>query len=459
MISDSQSFKGAADRLAAAVGAVAPPLAGGGSVDLRAALLPFTSLFLSVILLVLGSGLLGVLIPVRANLEGFPTPVIGLFGTAYYVGFVLGCALAPNVVRRVGHIRTFAAFAALAASASLTHALLVNAPVWILLRIGAGFCFAGIYTVIESWLNDRATNETRGRVLAAYMAVNMAALTGGKLLLTADDPAGTTPFALVCLGICLSLVPVALTRSLAPSPPAEAARLRVARLYRLTPVGVVGCLFIGCANSAFWSLAPIFAQARFGSTDGVALFMAAAVVGGALAQWPVGRLSDRMDRRRTMVAVCLAAAGAASALATLEGAAAPLVMLLAFAFGAFALSLYSLCVAHANDYVSADAFVEASSELLMMFGIGAMAGPLAASAVMARAGVEGVFLFTATVHVALAAFILYRMTRRAPAPPEERTVFVAVPARASPTVFQLDPRSGGPPGGDGAGGVAGAEPR
>ncbi|HET6522573.1 MAG TPA: MFS transporter, partial [Geminicoccaceae bacterium] len=373
MISDSQPLKGAADRLAAAVGATAAPRT-GGSIDLRAALLPFTSLFLSVILLVLGTGLLGVLIPVRASLEGFPTPVIGLFGTAYYIGFVLGCALAPKVVRRVGHIRTFAAFAALAASASLTHALIVNAPVWIGLRVGAGFCFAGIYTVIESWLNDRATNETRGRVLAAYMAVNMAALTGGKLLLTADDPAGTTPFALVCMGICLSLVPVALTRSLAPSPPAEAVRPRVARLYRLTPVGVVGCLFIGCANSAFWSLAPIFAQARFGSNRGVALFMAAAVVGGALAQWPVGRLSDRMDRRRTMVAVCLAAAGAALGLALLEGAAGPLALPLVFAFGAAALSLYSVCVAHANDYVRADEFVEASSELLMMFGIGAMAG-------------------------------------------------------------------------------------
>jgi MFS family permease len=198
MISDSQPLKGAADRLAAAVGALAPQA--GGSIDVRTALLPFTSLFLSVILLVLGTGLLGVLIPVRAALEGFPTPVIGLFGTSYYIGFVLGCALAPNVVQRVGHIRTFAAFAALAASASLAHALVVDALVWIALRTGAGFCFAGIYTVIESWLNDRATNETRGRVLAAYMAVNMAALTGGKLLLTADDPAGTTLFALVCMG-------------------------------------------------------------------------------------------------------------------------------------------------------------------------------------------------------------------------------------------------------------------
>jgi MFS family permease len=430
----------AADRLAVAVGAASPQ---ASSSDARAALLPFTSLFAAVILLVLGSGLLGILIPVRATLEGFPTVTIGLFGTAYYVGFVAGCARVPGVLGRVGHIRAFAAFAAVAASAALAHALLVNVAAWIALRVVAGFCFAGLYTVIESWLNDRTPNGARGRVMAAYMAVNMGAVTAGKMLLAADDPATGTLFALVGIAICLSLVPVALTRTLAPSPPQEV-RLRIGRLYRLSPVGVVGCLFVGAANGAFWTMAPVFAQVRFESSDGVALFMTVAVVGGALAQWPLGRLSDRMDRRRTIVAGCLAAVAAALGLAILSPATGFAVLGIAFAFGVFALPLQALCVAHANDFVAPDDVVEASSELLMMFGLGAIAGPLVASSLMTAAGVEAVFLFTAAMHVALAAFVAYRITRRASMPPEERPDFVALPMgrTTSPTVFQLDPRAG-----------------
>jgi MFS family permease len=408
---------------------------------LRPVLRSLTSLFSAVAILFVGSGLLGVLIPIRAQIEGFPTIAIGALGTAYYVGFVAGCMYGPRMIHRVGHVRTFAALAAIAASGALAHAMLEHIVVWIALRGLLGFCFAGLYMVIESWLNGGADNHIRGRLLSIYMVVNMAGLAAGKMLLAISEPSSFLLFGVATICISLALVPVSLTRSIVPSPP-EHVTLRLDLLYRTAPIGVVGCLAVGMTNGAFWSLGPVFADARFISISGVALFMSVVVVGAMAGQWPLGWLSDRIDRRYVIALGCLAAAVAAVALARM-GATSPSILLIAsFTFGVAALPIYSICVAHANDYGATEDFVEISSGLLLLFGVGAIVGPFAASLVMSLVGPSGVFLFTAPVHVALAGFAVWRTMQRARPPAEERTVFKEVPP-TSPALYELDPRAVG----------------
>ena len=417
---------------------------------LRPVVRSLASLLSAVGIQCLGSGLLGVLTPIRAQIEGFPTVAIGALGTAYYIGFVTGCLYGPRIIGWVGHVRTFAALAAIAASSVLMLAMLVHVVPWIVLRGLLGFCFAGLSMIIESWLNGGADRNIRGRLLSIYMVVNMAGLTGGKMLLAVADPSGFVLFGMVSICISLALVPIALTRSVVPSPP-EHTTLRLRHLYQIAPIGVVGCLAVGVANSAFWSLGPVFAEVRLASITGVAAFMSVVVVGAVVGQWPLGRLSDRIDRRYVIMFGCLAAATAALALAYLAERSLAILLAASFAFGMTALPIYSLCLAHANDYGASEDFIEISSGLLLVFGAGAIVGPLVASMVMSALGPAGLFLFTAPVHLALAGFAVWRMTRRAPAPIEERTVFKEVP-QTSPALYQLDPRAAG----DAASGGSGA---
>ena len=281
-----------------------------------AALVSVSALLLGAAILLLGNGLVGILMPVRATLENFATTSIGLIASGYSAGFVVGCLSIPHIVRRVGHIRTFAVMAAIAAAAVQLMALLVEPLAWILLRAISGVAFAGLYMVIESWLNERASNTNRGQLFAAYMVIQLASITAGQMLLPAGDVAGFGLFAVAAIAITLALVPVGLTTSSAPQP-LGAVHLRLGRLYRLSPVGVLGCFFVGLANGAFGGLGVVFAQGVGLGTTGVALFMSAALVGGTLFQVPFGRLSDRIDRRKVLMLACLLAvlAGAVLALA------------------------------------------------------------------------------------------------------------------------------------------------
>ncbi len=397
------------------------------------------ALLLSAAILLTGNGLQGTLIVVRANVEAFPTAEIGLLVSAYFAGYISGAVLAPRVIMRAGHIRSFAALAAVAAACSLVHALIVDPYVWLVLRATIGFCFCGLYMVVESWLNERTPTETRGRMLSLYRIVDLSCNTVGQLLLTVADPAGYPLFCIVSILICLSLVPVALTRSIAPRP-IQRTRIRLARLYRLSPLGLVGCLGVGLANGAFWGLAPVFVRMSGHPVDAVAHFMALAVVGGAVLQWPAGWLSDRFDRRTVLVIVCFASAAVGVGLTMTSGASLQVLLAMAFVYGGAIMPIYSLCVAHTNDHVSSTDFVEASGGLLLVYGIGAAAGPYAASFAMEHWGVWSLFAHTAAVHALVGLFGVYRMTRRSPVPLDRQSAFVAVP-RTSPTVAELDPRS------------------
>ena len=405
-------------------------------------LLPIVSLLLGTATLVMGSGLLTVVVPVRASIEGFHAFWIGLIGGGYYLGFVFGCLATPYLVRRAGHIRVFAALAAVASSIALLHLLATLPWAWILFRVGTGFCLAGIYMVIESWLNEQASNETRGQVFSIYMVVNLSGLTLGQMLLAVPDPASFTPFVICAMAISLSLVPVALTRTAAPVPLPATGRLTFRELYRASPLGVAGCVMVGLANGAFWAHAPVFAQGRSGNTTDIALFMTAFVIGGALVQWPLGRLSDRYDRRIIIIGGSMVAVAVALLLFAFRGLGTTPQMALAFCAGAAMLPLYPLCVAHANDYIVGNRFIEASGGLLMAYGIGAVVGPVMASALISGLSATALFLFTAMVHLGLASLAWYRMRQRAPVPQAERTAFVATPTATPAMPSALDPRAG-----------------
>jgi len=384
----------------------------------------YLHLLVAVLLLELGSGLQGVLIPIRGELAGFPTTVIGGLGTAYYLGFVIGCLILPQTVRRFGHIRCFSALASIAASIALLHALFVLPSVWLIFRVSIGFCFAGLFMVIESWLNDHATIQNRGRVLGAYMVATWLGVIGGKLLFSIALPNSFDLFAVASIAIGLSLVPIALTTAAAPAIP-EPGRMGLRELYRTAPVGLVGCIIVGLANGAFWTFAPIYAQAWSSSSFGVSLFMSACVIGGALSQWPIGRFSDKVDRRWVIFVTCLAAAILGLLLAWQQTSSENVVLPLAGLFGATALSLYSVCVAHANDRADPATFVEVSSHLLLAFGLGAIIGPFLVGLLISEAGIESLFFFTASMHVALGVFVLARIKSLEPTPEEGRVVFAA----------------------------------
>lgn len=421
-------------------------------------LLSISSLLFGAFILLMGNGLVGILLPVHAAAEGFSTNVIGAVASAYSVGFVLSCFLTAHVVSRVGHIRTFAVLAAIGASSVLTMGLFTTPLTWIGLRAITGFCFAGLFMVIESWLNERASNQNRGQIFATYMVINMSAVTAGTMLLPAVTSVGITAFALICILITLSLVPVSLTKSDAPTPMGKV-RIRLIRLFRISPVGAMGCLIVGLANGAYSGLGVIYAHSLGLSETEVALFMSAAVIGGAFSQIPLGRLSDRMDRRWVILAAVFFSASLGMILATwggllngMQSAEAlttwikglpPSASIILIGFYGFAIfPVYSLCVAHTNDFAERTSFVETSGGLLMVYGIGAIFGPFLGALFMGYAGPGALFAYTAAIHAAFFFFILYRMTRRAAAAQPKQGVYLETAGQVrTPAAASLDPRS------------------
>ncbi len=378
------------------------------------ALNPIAALLLSVALMLLGHGLQATLLPVRADLEGFSPLAIGVMSSSYFGGFVLGCVMAPFAVLRAGHIRAFAALVSLGSASAILYPVLTAPVAWIVIRFAYGFTLAGFYLIVESWLNERATNENRGALMSTYIIVNLAAITGGQLLLTAIDPGGFTAFVLASVAVSLAVVPISLTRSQQPAP-ITLVRFRPGKLYEISPAAFVGTFFIGLANGTNWTLAPLYArQIGFDKAE-VAYFASAIIFGGALAQWPMGRLSDRMDRRYVLIGLALAASVIAAAIGWFEPTDAVIAIATAGLLGFATQPAYSIAAAHAFDHVESDGFVEASSGLLLANGIGSMIGPIVASLVMQRVGPSGLYGMISFVMFALAAYIMFRMfVREAP---------------------------------------------
>lgn len=400
------------------------------------------AILLSTAFLLVGNGLMGTLTPLRASLDGFSGIAIGAMGSFYYGGFVIGCFAGPRLLARVGHIRTFAVAAALTAATVLLQALFTEPVVWFLVRGAFGICAACVFMALESWLNDRATNETRGRVLSAYVTVNLSCLLLGQWLLLAAPPSGFELFSLAAIVYIFCIVPVGLTRLPQPAPQAVP-RFRILQLAQRAPVGVAGVITVGLANGAFWTLAPVYAQSLGFSTFGIALFMSAFILGGALIQIPLGRYSDRLDRRSIAAIACGSASvgGVALALLGRTGASMPgLLYPFALFFGSAMLPLYSVSIAHTNDRMQRSEFVEASASLLLVNGLASVAGPILAALVTAHFGQPTLFFYTASVHLAMTGFALWRMTRAEGVPGEKREHYVSVPQLSSPQSLELDPR-------------------
>ncbi len=387
-------------------------------------------------ILFLGNGLLVTLLPVRANLEGFSTTAIGFIGTALYAGFIVGCVIGPRVVRLVGHVRCFAGFAALAALGSLLYPLVISAPVWGVLRFLTGICFAILYMSVESWLNEESSNDNRGRVLSAYIIITNVVTIGGLLMLNLYPPDNAALFSLVAILVCLSLVPLVLTP--APTPiPIEDASIDLPGLFRLSPVGVVGCLLVGLVEGAFWSLGPEFAHGQGMSIPQITLFMSMFVVGGTLSQWPLGRASDRLDRRLVIAFCCLGAMGTGLTITFLPLDSKIIALVLAAVHGGFMIPIYALCLAHANDYADTEKLVQTSSGLLLVYALGAVAGPMMVAPLMEKYSLSVLFLSIVVILGLLSAFCIYRMAVRPVAAADDRADFVPVP-KTTHSVYTLE---------------------
>ena len=387
----------------------------------------------------MGNSLQGTLIAIRAVSEQFSEHSIGIMTSGYFLGFVLGTLVTAYLIERAGHIRGFTALASLASAAALGHIIIVDPVAWTIFRAISGFCFAGIYMVIESWLNERATNETRGQVLAAYMFVNLMSLTAGQFLISAADPLGYVLFCIVSILVSIAIIPVSITRTQAPTPQ-KPRPLPIRRLFSISPLGFIGCLAYGLALGAFWGLAPVFAGRVGLDVNGIAMFMALCILGGGLMQWPMGWLSDKYDRRTVLTIALFVSGGMAIVVATFGITRPEYLLYIAFVYGAASFPLYALTVSHANDYVEADERVVVSGTLLLTYGAGAIIGPVLAGPIMAKLGSAGLFYYIGGVFLLVGFYALWRMTRRAAPPLAEQNKFVPTPG-STHVAAELDPHA------------------
>jgi MFS family permease len=390
---------------------------------MKDALAPVATLLIGVAILLTGLGLQGTLLPVRASLEDFSTLSIGVIGAAYFFGFTVGCLKGGELVKSVGHVRVFLAMTALASASPLVHGLILHPIAWSLLRILTGFCFAVLFVVIESWLNERSSNENRGIVFSTYIMITLSVLAVGQLMTLMYDPLGLELFLIASILVSLGAVPVALSRRQSPEQPTEV-EVDLKRLFKISPSGTLGCLVAGVSLGAFWSLAPVFTAAYSEDATLAAWFMASTVLGGAFAQWPLGYISDQLGRRKTLFVAAVAGVVVALLFVALSAQLSIIgISLLGVAWGAIAFPMYSISVAHANDYTEPSDYVMVSSGLLLTYGVGAILGPFAASAAMSFGGPTGLYAMTGMGHLLLAVYVLQRIFRRESAPEEQHIAF------------------------------------
>ena len=372
-----------------------------------------------------GNGLQGTLIALRGAQEGFSATDIGFMGTAYFAGFLIGCLVIVRILQAVGHIRAFSALAAMAASATLIMAVIIDVPTWTAARFLSGFCFAGLFTVMESWLNSGVANADRARVLALYRIIDLGAVTGAQFLIPIIGPDGFPIFVVMAIMITMSLVPVSLGDRSNPAAPDDV-KLDLRRAWEISPIAAIGCIAIGVTNSAFRTLSPVYAQSIGMSVADVATFVSVSIIGGALIQYPLGYASDRSDRRTVLLVTTVLAMTAAAALGFLQSSDRMVNFVLVFIFGAFAMPLFSLSAAHANDRAGKNEYVMLNAALMLFYSFGAIGGPFAAAMVMQWFGPPTLFWFSVVIYAIFIVLIAYRMRARPPVPNETRGRFTAL---------------------------------
>ena len=387
-------------------------------------MISFAALFLSVILLQLSTGGVGPLDALSGITLDFTNAQIGLLGSAHFFGFFIGCWWAPRLLGTIGHSRAFAAFTAAGAIGLLAHMLVIDAYAWALMRVASGLCVAGCYTVIEAWLQAKLTNETRGRAMGTYRVVDMGASLVAQMLISVLEPASYVSYNLLALLCCAALLPITLTRTAEPETP-DALRLRPMLAVTRSPLAAAGVVVAALSSASFRMVGPVYGQEVGLAVDQIAWFLSAFVAGGALAQYPVGWLADKYDRRWVLIWLSIASI-ASSALTALTGDLGTAgVLLTATLFGATTFPIYSVAAAHAHDFADASERVELSAALMFFFALGAIAAPLMASTLIDVYGPSAMFVMIGAGHGVLVIFGLIRMRMRPSA--RTRTRYVWAP--------------------------------
>ncbi len=393
-------------------------------------LLSIWPLFFGLSMIMIGSGLQNTLLGVRATAEGFPTYATGIIMSMYFAGYMLGSNYVPKLIRRVGHIRVFSALAAIASTTILLQGLFVNEVSWAVVRTFTGLSYAGLYIVIESWLNNAVTNETRGKMMASYLVILYSSMAVGQYLLNFSDPMLADLFILTAILISAAMVPISLSSRPAPQF-GEVRRVSPKELFKSSPLGVYGLFAIGITSSTLFSIGPVYAAQAGFTMPQISTFMAAVIAGGVIMQFPVGSLSDRYDRRKVVIWVS-AAASAASLLALFLSTVSIYALFFAMALvGGAALTLYGLCSAHTNDHLDREQIVGASATIILINGAGSILGPIISASLMNAIAPWVWYLCLASVYGSIAVFGVYRSFRRAPVPAEKKSHYVPQPSPSS----------------------------
>jgi len=411
------------------------------------------ALFTGYGILMIAHGLQGNLLGVRSVIEEFNFIATGTMMSGYFIGYFIGANMVPKLVGKVGHIRVFAAFASMASLSILIHAVFVNPFVWTLGRFLTGVSIVGIFIVVESWLNDRATNRTRGMVLSTYMFITMIALAIGVLLLNFSSPERYEPFILISLLLSIALIPILLTKRKPPKFK-KITGIKIKDLYKISPLGTVSMFCTGFIHSTIFTLGAVYAATMNFTIFEISLFLFLITVSGAIFQWPIGYFSDRSDRRIIIIACtfvgalfCFLAVTASGEslenmyLATSVGMDKIMFFVFVTLYAGFALPIFTLNLAYVNDFIAKEKFVAAGGGMQIIFGLGAMGGPILCSIFMNVYGSNGFFVFLGIFHLIIGFFGMYRITRRAYEDNPEST-FTPLPRNITPLGIELDPTTG-----------------
>ncbi|MEL7343799.1 MAG: MFS transporter [Pseudomonadota bacterium] len=392
---------------------------------MRAVMMTSWALFAGMFMLQLGNGVQATLLGIRGGLEGFSPAQMSVVMSAYFIGFLGGSRLTPALIRRVGHVRVFAALASFVSAIMILYPVLTDTISWSILRIAIGFCFSGVYVTAESWLNNSATNETRGMSLGIYMIVQMAGVTLAQYLINFGDPGGFILFIIPSVLVSISFAPILL--SITPTPPFQTAKpMSLIELYQASPLGCIGMFLMGGVFAAFFGMSAVYGTAAGLTIAQITIFVSSFYVGGLLFQFPIGWISDRVDRRLLI----MASAGGAAMCAFLAVGLAnnfAIVVALGVMIGGLSNPLYALLIAYTNDYLDLDDMAAASGGLVFVNGLGAIAGPLVAGVLIEVSGAPGYFLFLGVILSIISVYALWRMRQRpATIDTEEQVSYAAI---------------------------------
>ena len=387
-------------------------------------LTPILALLLSASFMMIGHGLQNTVLPIRANLENFNDIVIGLVSSSYFAGGVIGCLIAPHLVLRAGHIRAFAAVVSLSSATSIAYIISVEPITWVVARVIFGICISGFYIIVESWLNERASNKSRGFILSIYIVVNYISIMLGQMIVTISNHASFLPFAIASLVFSIAVLPVSLTSSAQPAP-ISLVKFQPKKIFNLSPSAFIGVIFVGATSASLWSLSPLYAIRIGLDANSAALYVTALVLGGTLTQWPLGRLSDKIDRRLVLLVLCILSCLLCLLLAIFQPTNLLIAIATAAIVGAITQPTYTVVFAHCYDQINPekDNYVNIASGLLLIYGIGATLGPILTSIIINNFPISSYFTFIAILWIILGVFLIWRIKIRSVIFDKEKTVW------------------------------------